>query len=99
MGKFSNQTKIIFFSIIAVIAVVIVVRAVPEPSARPPEAPPIAIIHITKSGFEPATLSVKQGTKVIWTNSEDTLHQIAANPYPKGTSLPGLKSEILNNAQ
>ena len=59
----------------------------------------IAIVRITKAGFEPATLSVKQGTKIVWDNSDSSLHQVASNPYPKDTGLPGLKSAILNNAQ
>ena len=60
---------------------------------------PIASVRITKDGFQPATLSVKQGTKIIWTNADGTMHQVAANPYPKGTDLTSLKSEILNNDQ
>ena len=59
----------------------------------------VATVRITSSGFQPATLSVKQGTKVTWTNDDATLHQIMANPFPKGTGLPGLKSQILNNGQ
>jgi plastocyanin len=59
----------------------------------------IAEVRITKTGFEPATLSVKRGTKIIWTNTDADLHQIASNPYPKGTDLASLKSEILNNDQ
>lgn len=59
----------------------------------------VAVVRITKTGFEPATLVVKQGTKITWTNGDKGLHQITSNPYPKGTDLPGLKSEILNDAQ
>lgn len=59
----------------------------------------VAEIRITPKGFEPSTLTVKKGTKITWTNSDNTLHQVAANPYPTGKNLPGLKSEILNDAQ
>jgi plastocyanin len=59
----------------------------------------VAIVRITKNGFIPATLSVSKGTKVVWTNSDTNLHQVASNPYPKDNILPSLKSEILNNAQ
>ena len=58
---------------------------------------PIALVHITKKGFEPATLSVKPGTLIIWTNQDEKPHQVASNPYPKDDGLPGLKSELLNN--
>ena len=59
----------------------------------------IAVVRITKTGFEPATLSVKRGTKVVWTNADSGLHQVASNPYPRDNGLPGLKSQILNNNQ
>lgn len=68
---------------------------------KPRQTPParLAVVRITKTGFEPATLSVKQGTKITWTNTDNGLHQVAANPYPRGAGLSGLKSEILNNTQ
>lgn len=59
----------------------------------------VAEVRITKDGFVPATLSVAPGTKVVWTNEDQALRQVVANPFPKGTDLPGLKSEILNNTQ
>ncbi len=59
----------------------------------------VAVVNITKSGFQPATLSVKSGTKIIWTNDDNGMHQVVANPFPTGTDLRGLKSEILNNSQ
>jgi len=63
------------------------------------EAPRLATVRITASGFEPATLSVEKGTKITWVNDDSILHQIASNPFPSGTGLPGLKSQILNNDQ
>jgi plastocyanin len=68
----------------------------PQPTAK---SVPVAAVRITKTGFEPSTLSVKQGTKIVWTNTDSGLHQVVANPYPKGTDLTSLKSEILNNSQ
>lgn len=59
----------------------------------------VAQIQITKDGFLPATIAVDKGTKIIWTNSDKTTHQIQANPHPTGDSLPGLRSEILNSEQ
>lgn len=58
-----------------------------------------AQITITKDGFVPASLSVKKGTKIIWTNSDEATHQLQANPHPTGESLPGLKSEVLTSGQ
>jgi plastocyanin len=56
-------------------------------------------IMITSDGFEPATLAVEKGTRIIWTNSDTRPHQLQANPHPTGKSLPSLRSEILNNKQ
>jgi plastocyanin len=59
----------------------------------------VAVVRITDKGFEPATLTVRKGTKITWSNSGESLHQVAANPFPKGTDLSSLRSEILNNDQ
>lgn len=59
----------------------------------------VAVVYITNKGFQPGTIVVHQGTKVVWTNNDDTLHQVASNPFPKDDGLPSLKSEILNNDQ
>lgn len=58
-----------------------------------------AEVRITAKGFVPATLVVKPGTKITWTNTDSKLHQVVSNPFPSGKDLPGLKSEILNNFQ
>lgn len=59
----------------------------------------VAVVRITDQGFEPSTLTVPVGTRVLWTNTGQTMRQIASNPYPRNDSLPNLKSEILNNKQ
>src|SRR5665213_2757350 len=58
-----------------------------------------ATVQITAQGFQPATLKVKPGTKVVWTNTDTSLHQIASNPYPGNTSLPSLSSPGLESGQ
>lgn len=58
-----------------------------------------AQIQITQNGFEPANLSIKKGTIVTWLNTDQSIHQIAANPHPTSEDLPSLISEILNNDQ
>jgi plastocyanin len=58
-----------------------------------------AVVRITKDGFQPATLSVHKGTKVVWVSDDAGLHQVASNPFPKDNGLPGLNSEILNENQ
>jgi plastocyanin len=58
-----------------------------------------AEVRISGKGFEPAELTVKRGTKVVWVNNGSTLRQIASNPYPSGSGSGPLKSEILNKGQ
>ena len=55
-----------------------------------------ASVSITSAGFTPATLTVKTGTKVTWTNTDSAKagHRVKADPYPTGDSLPGLDSKI-----
>ena len=62
----------------------------PTPPAR---APVQAVVEITKDGFNPATLTVKKGTKVVWINKDEAEHRVASNPYPTHTGLPGLDSK------
>lgn len=59
----------------------------------------VAQVRITSSGFEPSTVVVDKGSRVVWVNADNKLHQVASNPYPKDNGLAGLKSEILNNNQ
>ncbi len=58
-----------------------------------------ALVSITSKGFVPAVLNVKAGTRIVWTNTDQTVHQIVSNPHPTHKDLPGLKSEILNKDQ
>jgi plastocyanin len=56
-----------------------------------------AIVSISASGFSPATVTVKPGTKVTWVNTDsakNASHRVKADPYPSGDSLPGLDSQV-----
>ncbi len=102
-----NRSKALFAALL--IAVIVLVSTIvtlliltvrETPTTSPPQTTQAtAEVSITKDGFVPAALSVKKGTKIIWTNSDGATHQLQANPHPTGKSLPGLKSEILNNKQ
>ncbi len=96
-----KSRPVIVFSGFAVLVVAIVVVTVLTANhvADNRQKTTVAVVNITKTGFEPATLSVKRGTKIIWTNTTDTLRQVASNPYPKDNGLSGLKSQILNKDQ
>lgn len=51
-----------------------------------------ALVSITANSFVPATLTIKVGTTVTWTNQEDQEHWVASNPYPANTDLKGLNA-------
>lgn len=103
--KHSKGTQRVYAGLTALffVAMAVVIFKIALPAAEKNgdnfKSQPVAEVRITKNGFVPATLSVKSGTKVVWTNIDSSLHQVAANPYPKATGLPSLRSEILNNAQ
>lgn len=80
--------------LVAVIALVAIYNGNHTSVHKKTEAP-IAFVSITKDGFLPSSLMVHKGTKIIWTNKDDAPHQVYANPYPSGKSLPGLKSPVL----
>ena len=92
--KLAAASFVIFFA--AVIGVTLLADHHGKSSQSKSET---ATVAITDHGFQPATLTVREGTKITWTNSGVHLHQVASNPFPTDNGLPGLNSEILNNAQ
>jgi len=54
-----------------------------------------ADVSITANGFVPATIQVKVGTQITWTNDDTAKHQVAADPYPKDDSIPNFDSSVV----
>ncbi len=52
-----------------------------------------AFVEITEKGFVPATLQVKKGTIVTFTNNDKSAHQPAVDPHPSHDSLAGFDSQ------
>ena len=52
-----------------------------------------ASVEITKTGFSPATLQVKKGTIVTFTNKDKAPHQPATDPHPAHNSLGGFDAQ------
>jgi plastocyanin len=50
------------------------------------------MVVVNKDGFMPQTISIKKGQAILWTNRDTAPHQVAADPYPQDSSLPGLSS-------
>ncbi len=53
-----------------------------------------SLISITSNGFEPATVTIKKGQAVEWTNNDEAQHQIASDPHPTDDALPNLNDNI-----
>lgn len=52
-----------------------------------------AQVTITDKGFIPATILVKKGTQVTFLSQDNKSHQIASDPHPLHTGLPGFIQE------
>lgn len=74
-------------------------RGSKEPTASA-ESPRASVEIEEKGTFNPATITVKKGTTITWTNTDYRPHSIGADPYPTSSSLPEFNSngEIPHNA-
>lgn len=52
-----------------------------------------AQVSITSAGFVPATIAVKVGQAVVWTNKDSSPHWVASDPYPTDNALAGLNAK------
>ncbi len=51
----------------------------PTPAPVPPVTPSAAAVEIKNFAFSPATLTIKTGTKVTWTNNDSVPHTVTAD--------------------
>lgn len=77
-------------------------NSTPKPTAYTPAKTSAiqnyATVDVSSTGFTPATMQVKTGTQITWTNSTTSLVRIKSGPYPVGTDIKELDSvEPLNN--
>lgn len=52
-------------------------------------APKTATVTITAAGVSPKTLTVAVGTTVTFVNADTISHQLASDPHPSHSGLPG----------
>ena len=97
--KKRTQRFYALLAFVVFIALIVSVAAFVNQKQQSAKGSRVAEVRITSKGFEPATLVVKSGTKITWTNDDKKPHQVVSNPYPKGGDLPNLRSEILNDDQ
>ncbi len=53
-----------------------------------------ALVSVNDKAFEPATVKIKVGQGVTWTNDGKKNHQIASDPHPTDDALPELNDDI-----
>jgi plastocyanin len=99
-NKESKHMKKRLVLVIAVVAVVVLAAFAAVSLLTPQESEPqekaaqaTAYVDITNTSFIPQTLQIAKGTKVVWVNKDTSPHQVASDPYPDRTALPGLFSE------
>lgn len=64
-----------------------------------PEEAKEAAITLTATGFNPATITIKAGTKVTWTNSSGATGNVSSDPHPIHTNYPPLNlGSFANNS-
>jgi len=54
------------------------------------------VVNIAGFAFSPAVVKIKVGDTVKWINDDSAPHQVASNPHPVHTDLPGLESDVLS---
>lgn len=56
----------------------------------PPAASEQSAVTLTQNGFSPSTITVKAGTKVMWTNKSGEAATVNSDPHPVHTDYPPL---------
>jgi plastocyanin len=52
-------------------------------------------ITISSEGFDPHTVTIPTGTRVIWTNTDEAPHSFASDPHPDHSELSDLQKTDL----
>lgn len=58
-----------------------------------------AAVTLTSTGFNPQVLTIKIGTKVVWTNKSGQLATVNSDPHPTHTAYPRLNLGEFDNGQ
>lgn len=56
----------------------------------------IVNIDLASIAFNPKDIRISKGTKVVWTNSDNTIHYINTDSHPSHTYFPSQNSKALN---
>jgi plastocyanin len=58
---------------------------------------PAETVTLTDSGFQPQTLTIKSGARVVWTNNSGTVGTVNSDNYPTNLLYPFLNFGQFNN--
>ena len=102
----NNKIIIGIILVIIVVGGLIIINRYPSANSQPLSVQPQAnrqisaasnSIAIQNFSFSPAALTVKQGTKVIWTNSDSAPHKIKSDTFNSTDLNQGDKFEFTFN--
>jgi plastocyanin len=91
--KRSYIVALVLLLIVGLAAVLLTNRNSDSVDLQALEPVPTGAVSVTEEGFSPATIQIKKGESVTWTNVSGGVHQIASDPHPVHDNLPGLFSE------
>ena len=101
-AKKSPVQMLVVIGLVVLVAIVAIImwahgsKKTPTPSSSTSAVSnlPAAKVSISATdGFSPATVKIKKGQSVSWTNQDSKPHQIATDPYPAENGLPGFVEE------
>jgi plastocyanin len=104
--NFAKKRTIIVPVVLSIIVIVgIVLLLMPKDNPEPPVQPAensatlqVANINIGPGSFSPSAITIKKGSSVIWSNTDNVPHRIASNPHPGHSDLPDLYSDSINSS-
>jgi len=93
--------KFFFAALLALVLVAGCTQQPPPGNGGGNNTPPTTgnIVKISGFAFVPQTITINKGESVTWVNEDSTPHDVASNPHPTHTDLPGLRSGTLQNGQ
>jgi plastocyanin len=56
-------------------------------------APPTRTVDIRQFAFVPKDVTVEPGTRIVWTNHDETPHTVTSTSAPKVMASPGLDTD------
>ncbi len=64
-----------------------------QSSTTVPSAITEVTIKATENSFEPMTITIKGGTRVVWVNESGSVSNVSSSPHPAHTDYPSLNLE------